>query len=429
MSLESILEAVAKGKIAPTEAKEQIKKFLDGNKSSSAQDEVKSEASQEESAETKMESLKGAFDKFKKSVHFDELLKKSSGMVSQIADSMPKPIADKLSKASTLNNFAFSSQTRGVESKLSIFRAFQSTDDSAISDNQVVGSQWFGVDISDSSEMKNNRFTAVQMSELAISKSNLNTNAISLSRLSNLSFTNSKFTDNKVARSTYSDVTLSDSQFVANRVNKTGFARTVLNESRVTNNTFFASDISDCEFEHCDIQDLEFENCSFRECTFSGLSLQSRDTSNAIRNIHVQGKTVSGCKTIESFLEALAKNSDTVVANETQTSSTPAETVAIEKVEPAPSAVTTAPNASEGNLSPESVAAQQSGDDLGEANGADKIDEEVKKNVMEKRAGAKSSGTKKTKTAKADAPKEEWSVPQQNAEVTDTSKENDSPAQ
>lgn len=296
MSLDSILDAVAKGKLDPHSAKLQIKKML------------------EESPSEERDGLKGALDRLKKTVHIDELVKKGTGVVNQITENIPRPF-EKIHLPHQLNNFAFSSQTRGVESKLSIFRAFQVSDDSTIAQNQVIGSQWFGVTVADTAEVQNNRFTAVQFSEVAIARSNFNANNISLSRLSNFTVQESKFDDNKVTRSTLSDVSVTEADYTLNKLTKSAFAQTVINSSRIANNSFFACDIRDCEFDSCDIQGIEFENCSFSECTFTHLRLVTLEKV-VIRNQTLQGRTIHNCKTIEEFLTALSSPDEAASAPE-----------------------------------------------------------------------------------------------------------------
>lgn len=296
MSLDSILEAVASGRLSTKAAEAQIKALM-------AEEDA---ASPTMSDVPEHDGIKGAIERLKKNVHIDEFIKKGSDVMHQLSENMHRPF-DKMTLPAHLNELAFSSHNQGVESKLSLFRAFEVSKCSTMLANHVIGSQWFGVTIQETSELKDNRFTAVQLSEIAITKSHFNDNNLSLSRLSNLTVQDAQFNDNKIARSTLSDVSISEGEFTSNKVTKSALAQTMFNESRVTNTTFLGCDIKDCEFESCEIQGVTFENCTFNECTFSRVKLISLEKL-VIRNQTVVGKTLHNCKTAEAFLEGLVNS-------------------------------------------------------------------------------------------------------------------------
>ena len=279
MDLNSILEEVARGKMGPNTARKLIDK-LDkkmGGKSAPHSEGSKRDSSatgtpgdqkaagpQESEASDSKEGFRNAFDRLKKSVHIDELIKISSGIVHQIAENMPNQI-EKIQEnfSANLNTLGFSANNNGVESRLSVFRTFHVSSDSQVAENQVVGSQWFGVNFAETAEVKKNKFAAVQFSEVAIVRSNLCSNNMSLSRLSNVTLQEARFESNRISRTTFSDVSITEADFTNNKLVKSEFAQTVINGSRLAGNQFVGVDFTECEFDGCDIQGILFENCKF----------------------------------------------------------------------------------------------------------------------------------------------------------------------
>jgi hypothetical protein len=316
--ISEILDAVANGKMQSDEARKQIEKLYERkSRNSEAESPVlkkaqpnasrkmapESESAEESVQPDSMESFKHAFEKLKKSVNIDELIKISSGVVQQIAESMPNQL-ERIQENIGHYTVGFSSHTRGVDSKLSIFRTFHTSDDSIVEDNQVVGSQWFGVSFADAAEIKKNKFTAVQFSEVGITRSNLCSCFLALTRFSNVTMQEARFEHNKVSRTTFSDVSFTESDFTLNKLSKSEFAQTVVNASRLSGNSFTGIDMRDCEFDSCDIQGIEFENCTFHECSFQNVVVECKETFK-ISNQTFVGQLVQNCLTVAEFVDAL----------------------------------------------------------------------------------------------------------------------------
>ena len=301
--LNSILEAVSKGKMNVDKAKILIEKNYILKKQ-------KKEFSNENSSsyhvnkEEPQEGLKTAFEKLKKTVNIEELLKISSHFVHQISENMPQ--IDKIQENITNNfqPFGFSPNISGLDSKLSVFRAFHVSEDTNVNENQIVGSQWFGVHFSENSEVKNNKFTAVQFSELSIVRSDFCNSNFSLARLSNVTMHEARLENNKFSRTALSDVTIAESDFAENHVLKSDFSETSIRRSRLSRMIFTNVNFQDCEFEDCDIQGIEIEDCKFKECLFSKLHLLLNEPYK-ISGYNSIGKNFSGCQTLEEFLEIL----------------------------------------------------------------------------------------------------------------------------
>jgi uncharacterized protein YjbI with pentapeptide repeats len=304
LELESILEAVSKGKMNVDKAKLLIEKnYILKKQKKSSFSENASFHFQNQKEETQ-EGLKNAFEKLKKTVHIDELLKISSNFVHQISENMPQ--IDKIQENITnnLQPFGFSPNINGLDSKLSVFRAFHVSPDSHLKDNQVVGSQWFGVNFSESAEIKNNKFTAVQFSELTVVRSDFYSSNFSLARLSNVTLHEARLENNKFSRATLSDVSILESDFTENQVLKTDLSETTIRSSRLTRMIFTNVDMQDCEFDSCDLQGIEFENCKFKECVFTKLHVILKEPIK-ISGCNCNGKNISGCHTVEELLEIL----------------------------------------------------------------------------------------------------------------------------
>ncbi|WP_158997483.1 pentapeptide repeat-containing protein [Pigmentibacter ruber] len=305
IELDSILKAVAKGKMDVEKAKLLIEKnyvLKKANKYKSDFDNNTNnfDAQKEES----QEGLKTAFEKLKKTVNLEELLKISSNLVQQISENMPQIEKIQENISSNFQPIGFSPNIVGLDAKLSVFRALHVSSDSQVKDNQVVGSQWFGVDFSDHSEVRNNKFTAVQFSELAVIKTDFCLSTYSLARLSNVTLQEARLENNKFSRTTFSDVTISESDFTENQLIKSDFSELTIKTSRLTRINFNGVDFSDCEFEDCDIQGIEFENCKFKECLFTKLHLVLSQPIK-ISGCNCVGKNFQGCQTAEEFLELI----------------------------------------------------------------------------------------------------------------------------
>ena len=304
VELESILEEVSKGKMNVEKAKTLIEKNYVLKKQKRDSYSENSTTHTQNPREETHEGLKTAFEKLKKTVNIEELLKISSNLVHQISENMPH--IDKIQEniSNNLQPFGFSPNISGLNSRLSVFRAFHVSSDSIVKENQVVGSQWFGVNFSESAVIKNNKFTAVQFSELAVMRSDFCSSNFSLARLSNVTLQEARLENNKFSRATLSDVSISESDFTENHVVKSDFSETIIRGSRLTRMLFTSSDFQDCEFDSCDIQGIEFENCKFKECVFSKLHLILNEPIK-ISGCNCIGKNISGCHTAEEFLEIL----------------------------------------------------------------------------------------------------------------------------
>jgi uncharacterized protein YjbI with pentapeptide repeats len=294
LDLNDILIAVAKGRLSPAEAKAQIEKGL--------------EKGLEKGVGDGREVLATAFDKLRKNVHVDELLKISSGLVQQIAENMPGQIEkfhENLShNIGSINALGFSAGTPGVDAKLSVFRTFHVGADSEVEGNQVVGSQWFGVNFDDRAVVRDNKFTAVQFSEVAALRSTLSGNTLGLSRLSNVTLEEARVAENRISRSTFSDVSFTESDLEKCRLVKSEISQTVLNASRLSECSFDAASFAECEFDSCELVGVTFENCSFRECSFEEVQFTAQEPLKIV-GVTLTGRTFHRIRSAKSFQEAL----------------------------------------------------------------------------------------------------------------------------
>lgn len=302
--LELILQEVSKGSMNVQKAKNLIEKNYELKKQKISEHGEFNQTYKEGN----QEGFKSAFEKLKKTVNIDELIKFSSHFVYQISENIPQ--IEKIQENITNNfqNVGFSPNINGLDSKFSVFRAVSVCTDSHIVNNMVVASQWFGVQFLENAIFKNNKFTAVQFSEVSVFRSDFCVSNFSLARLSNVSFHEARLENNKFSRTTLSDLKIKESDFTENQIVKCDFSEMSIRASRLNCMTMTNVDIQDCEFDSCDIQGVEFENCKFKECIFSNL-LVVTDEPIKISNCHVSGKNISGCQTIQEFLSLLNSQS------------------------------------------------------------------------------------------------------------------------
>jgi len=260
-SLNSTLNAVAKGKLSAQSAQEWIENHYALKKKD----------------DLSLDSIKNAFERLKK---FQE----------SITQNLP-PIG-------------FSANIPGIESKLSIFREIKVSSDSNVLENQVIGSQCFGVEFSKTAEIKKNKFTASQLTEFSVICSDFVQIHASLVRFSNLTVQESRFEQSKITRSIWSDVSITESDFSKNTVSKSDFSGSVINASRLADLQFNHVTIKDCEFDQCLFEKVDFENCEFKDCVFQNIQLNLKETLK-ISECKCVGKTIANCKTEEEFLAAL----------------------------------------------------------------------------------------------------------------------------
>lgn len=299
--LSEILSLVAKGRLSPMEAKALIESSL-GSKDPA--DKPRPTEAVGEDPDSR-EGLLAAFDKLRKSVHVDELLKISSGLVQQIAENMPERIERLQESVShNINALGFSAGSNGVEAKLSVFRTFHVGPSARVEANTVVGSQWFGVNFDDEATVRENKFTAVQFSEVAVLRSDFQRNVLGLSRLSNVTIQESRLESSRFSRSTFSDVSFAESDFDSVRLLKSEFSQTVLNASRIAGCAFEGTGIEECEFDSCEIENVTFENCTFKECVFDGVRVRPEEPLRIVGRA-VTGRVFRRLRDARAFLAAL----------------------------------------------------------------------------------------------------------------------------
>lgn len=286
-NLEILLEEVAHGKVSVNKAKSKIEKYYTLLKAS------KSELKKEKPK------LSKAFDAIKKSMHLEDVLKMSTQFVQQISENVPQKLQENFGP-----QIGFSSKIQGIDSKLSVFRAVEVPPGSEVEDNQVVGSQWFGVSFYDNCHVKQNKFTAIQMTELILRQSDFCRCQLSLSRMSHVTMQEACFSDNKISLSTWSDVSITESDFTLNKLGRCDFSGMVVNGSRFSRLSFSNVNFKDCEFDSCDIQGIEFENCEFKDCSFSQIQAVS-EKAIKVSGRRFVGKQFSQCQSVEEFLELL----------------------------------------------------------------------------------------------------------------------------
>lgn len=317
MSLNKILESFSKGEIDKETAKELIHSFYGKSKSAPAtetQGKPTAGPLPEERGD-RTESLKRALASFRKSKNLDGLLKASTDIMHQLAENVPSqlerlrenvPSQLERLRENVLHDISVAgvaSNVKGITSKLSIFRSFSVSEDSAVEENMAIGSQWFAVKFDRHADVRQNKFTAVQFSEVAAVQSNLCSNLISLSRWSNVSLQECKVEENRFSRMTFSDVSIAESDFTENKVQKSEFAQTVVNASRLAGNQFSGVMFRECEFDECDIQGVEFENCHFEECSFTRVEVNAGKPVR-IANRNLTGRAFANIHSAEELLAA-----------------------------------------------------------------------------------------------------------------------------
>lgn len=322
MSLNKILDSFSKGEIDRDKAKEMIHGIFKASAAGPSRTAQPAKEQQASHAEPEIsENIEGneawrrALNSLRKSKNIDGILRASSDFVQQLAGSVPGQIEKfRDNILHDVNVAGVTSNIKGMTSKLSIFRSFTVGEDCRVSDNLAVGSQWFAVRLDKHADVRHNKFTAVQYSEVAIVQSDLCKNLVSLSRWANMTIEEAKIEDNRFSRMTFSDVSITESDFTENKVQKSEFSQTVVNGSRIARNIFNGVTLSECEFDGCDIRGLEFENCHFEECTFSGIEVDAAKPVH-IANKRLTGRTLSDLRSVEAFLAALDTNPDTEEGN------------------------------------------------------------------------------------------------------------------
>jgi uncharacterized protein YjbI with pentapeptide repeats len=317
-NLASLLEHVANGKMSVDKARNSIEKYflteasklqkslinLGGKKSKEMIQEEKSEQINSKinfsSAQEKKYKLKGVFDKFKQTVNLEDIFKIPSRLMHQISENVPQKLQEKFSPV------GFSANIEGVDSKLSVFRLVQSTPPAnEIKDNQVIGCQWFGVNISKNSKMKKNKFKAIQLSGFSLVGSDLCESNFSLSRMNHVTLQETCFMKNKFSLSAWSDTSVTESDFTQNSFTRSYFSGIVMNSSRLSKLSFLNVEFKDCEFDGCDIQGIEFDNCEFKDCSFQNLQVVASGEPVKISGCRLVGKQISECKSVEEFIQLL----------------------------------------------------------------------------------------------------------------------------
>jgi uncharacterized protein YjbI with pentapeptide repeats len=267
---------------------------------------MKTNSKKNASAENSKEKLKNALDLLKKSVNLDEIISKSTELVNKLSDQLTDQIGDKVPQK-IQNHFlvlGFSANISGIDSKLSMLKAVNIGNDNNIHDNQVTGSQWFGVSISNKSEMQENKFAATQLTEFSLSQSDFCACNISLARMSHVTIQESCFVNNKITLSTWSDTNLTESDFTQNTLSRSNFSGLVINASRLSNLKLNLTDFTDCEVDACDIQGFEFDNCEFEDCSFSQITANSTSPIK-VTDCRFIGKQFTQCKSAEDFYNML----------------------------------------------------------------------------------------------------------------------------
>lgn len=203
-----------------------------------------------------------------------------------------------------LQGINFSSSSPGIESRLSIFRSLEVSADSTVENNDVVGSQWFGVEFCRKAVATNNKWTASQFTESKLSETYFLDNRFSLTRLSNIEMDEARVEKNKFNRTSFIDVEVSGSDFSNNSLIKSEVAQISITNSVIQKNSLHSSEFIECDFDSCDIQNIEFVNCHFRECSFQDVKLVSEKPLQ-VKDINVTGKSVSHVHTLKEFLQSL----------------------------------------------------------------------------------------------------------------------------
>jgi uncharacterized protein YjbI with pentapeptide repeats len=285
-NLGTVLEQVAEGKTPIGKAKKMIESHYTISEKSAA------------SREGSKIKIKNAFEKIKRTVNLDDLLKKSTQFVQHISENVPHKLQGSFSP------IGFSPKIEGIEAKFSVFRSVDIASDNVIAENQVVGSQWFGIHLSEKTELKRNKFMAIQMTEFTLTCSDFCDSVFSLSRFSHVTLLEACFLKNKLSLSTWSDVSVTESDFTENIVSRCDFSGAVLNSCRLSKIYFTNVNLKDCEFDSCDIQGIEFENCEFKECSFHHIQAVAASPLK-ISGCRFVGKQFSNCSTAEELIDML----------------------------------------------------------------------------------------------------------------------------
>ena len=292
--LQAILEQVGNGRLSVSDAHQRILELFGPEKASER---------------NPKEVFWQAFEKLKRSVNVEELLKISGGLVQQISESMPTTLGKLQENISELGGLGFCPSQPGIASRFSLFRAIAVDGDCRVESNSVAGSQWFGVHFGNKTRFVDNHYAGTQLSELAVISSDFEKNQVSLSRLASVTVQESRFLENNISRATVSDVSWTVADFEKNTMAKTDMAQTVFNSSRVANCSFAKSSFVECDVDACCWEFVTFDSCEFRECVFQNVYLGGRATKQGhsepllVKGLIVRGKQFSNIKNIKQFLD------------------------------------------------------------------------------------------------------------------------------
>ena len=233
--------------------------------------------------------------------------KKSTQIVQQVTNQISEKIPQKFLEK--ILPIGFSIKNRGVKTKLSIFRNIQMSSENIVKSNEIVGCQWFIVDISDKCEVKNNKFIAIHLSQFSLFRSDLCDSLFSLSHMRHITLQEACFTKNKISLSAWSEINVTESDFTSNALTRCYFSGVVINSSRLSRLNFTHVSLKDCEFDSCDIQGFEFHDCEFKDCCFTGIVAVS-STVIKISGCRFVGKKFTDCKSVEEFVALLKRPRD-----------------------------------------------------------------------------------------------------------------------
>ena len=257
--LQSILKAVARGKMEVSKAETLIQGLFEGSYESAARAPVD---------EQKVSHSRGtAAAKSSNAAKQNQPKQKIDSALAQLGERVG--FAALMKKSKTLGSrVEFGVEHKGFEARLSVFAGVSVSSDSQTEANIISGSQWKDVSFEDMAEVRRNHFTITQVTDLTCSRSNFSANEMGLARLSNVSIAESRFENNRLSRSQCIDVSMAESDFTHNRLLRSELRGVVLNASRIANLVMSGSKWSECDFDQSDLQGLKFEGCTFTECRF-----------------------------------------------------------------------------------------------------------------------------------------------------------------
>ena len=295
MEINQILKKVADGKLDSAEAKKMIETFYVQEEEGQEVGEVSKNRS--ENGELS-KNLKKTIDNIKENVNVEDILKASSSLLQHISDIIPGKLQQ------SVKDLTFNKGLQGFQSRLSMFRSSEVQDDCNVAGNEARGVTAYGFNVNDESNVVENRFSASQVTEFTLTRSDLYKSRFSVGRFCNIELLEAKMEDCDFQKSTVSDLNFEASDFLNNTFYRSTLTQTSVVRSRIAAMAFSNCSVNECEFNDCELQGITFKNCEFNECTFSDIVVE-RNLSTTIENKSYRGVHVSNIRSFRELVKAL----------------------------------------------------------------------------------------------------------------------------